>query len=216
MVIRMKKRIVMMAITGILCLSFLGCSQTGWEQEEDPFFLQEEEETGEKEIEEESLSSETKERQEEEKEPTIFAVHICGAVQNPGVYQVEEGTRMFQVLEMAGGFLDTADQEYLNLALQVEDGMQLRVPTMEETKEVNYLSLETSVQQSGAEGKIDLNKADETQLCTLPGIGESRARSIIQYRTEHGKFQRPEDIMKVSGIKEAAYEKIKDFIVVSK
>ena len=65
-------------------------------------------------------------------------------------------------------------------------------------------------------GKIDLNTADEALLCTLPGIGESRAKSIIAYRSEHGAFKRIEDVMQVSGIKEAAFEKIKEYVTVSK
>ena len=72
------------------------------------------------------------------------------------------------------------------------------------------------VNVSGEENKkVNLNTADESLLCTLPGIGESRAKSIIAYRQEHGPFQKPEDVMKVSGIKQAAYEKIKEYVTVS-
>ena len=74
---------------------------------------------------------------------------------------------------------------------------------------------EENDEPSEQERKIDLNTADETLLCTLPGIGESRAKSIIAYRQENGMFRSPEDIMNVSGIKEAAYAKIKDYIMVS-
>ncbi len=215
----MKKRIMIIMGAVGLCLFFSACQKADDKAEREDFFLEESiltEEDKETEEIEETEAVEIEEDQKEEKQPQILAVHLCGAVKEPGVYQVQEDTRIFQVLEMAGGFLPDADQDYLNLALTVEDGMQLRVPTKEETKGYSYPVVETGASTQEASGKIDLNKADEAQLCTLPGIGESRAKSIIQYRREQGDFQKPEDIMKVSGIKEAAYEKIKDYIVVSK
>ena len=157
-------------------------------------------------------------------EPVNIAVHVCGAIKQPGVYFLEEGARIVDAISEAGGFLEEADQEYVNQALLLQDGMKIDIPTKEEVKngyvgnEDNGISSVISVQ--GAEtkenGKINLNTADEALLCTLPGIGESRAKSILAYRDTHGPFEKIEDIMKVSGIKEAAFEKIKDKIIVSK
>ena len=162
----------------------------------------------------------------EEEEQELIAVHICGAVNQPGVYYLKKKQRIYEGILKAGGFREDADVDYLNQALFLEDGMKIIVPTREETEE-----LETSVQKNGEDNfiqkaaslgefevkqqKVDLNTADEELLCTLPGIGESRAKSIIAYRREHGDFQKAEDIMNVSGIKEAAYEKIKDYVTVS-
>ena len=116
-----------------------------------------------------------------------------------------------------------AEQEYLNLASLLEDGMQIIVPTkdevreiMEEKKSESLVISSKNQEQETDEGKIDINRADEKELCTLPGIGEGKAKAIIQYRTENGFFKVPEDIMKIPGIKEAAYGKIKDLITVSK
>ena len=154
-----------------------------------------------------------------------IAVHICGAVNHPGVYYLEENQRVCDGILKAGGFREDADEDYLNQALFLEDGMKITVPTKEETEAMNpkvppsetgdFIETAPLVQGADTQQKVDLNTADETLLCTLPGIGKSRAQSIIAYRREHGAFENTEDIMKVSGIKEAAYEKIKDYVTVS-
>ena len=202
---------------------------------------------------------------EEQVEASEIAVHICGAVKQPGVYYLKENQRLYEGIQKAGGFREDAKEDYLNQALVLEDGMKIVVPTKEEVKREELLKSENQ-KEKGAEtgksvnsektsdsyiysqkttenlamedgwiqrkeiqpeteeelnesensnGKVDLNTADETLLCTLPGIGESRAKSIIAYRQEHGPFQQPEDVMKVSGIKQAAYEKIKSYVMVS-
>ena len=155
-----------------------------------------------------------------------IAVHICGAVNQPGVYLFTGTPRVYEGIEKAGGFREDAKQDYLNLALFLEDGMKVMVPTIEqakqwETAEGNEASgmgkvkeVPTAKEQESSKGKVNINTADITLLCTLSGIGESRAKSIITYREKHGEFQKIEDIMQISGIKEAAFEKIKDEITV--
>lgn len=140
-------------------------------------------------------------------------VHICGAVNEPGVYQLPEGSRIYQAVEMAGGFLPEADERCLNLAAVVADGMQITVYTKEEAA--------TAVQSGGGmedsgtyPSKIDINTAGKEALMTLKGIGESRAEAIIAYREEHGPFEQIEDIMLVPGIKDGAFQKIKADITV--
>lgn len=178
------------------------------------------------------------------------AVHICGAVNRPGVYYFKNNQRLYEAIQKAGGFREDADQDYLNQAMVLEDGMKIVVPTEEETDRIkrsedilmeneddsmdkgkNYIQTEVSsdmidqgfIQKENVSdetesksGKVDLNTADVALLCTLPGIGESRAKSIIAYREEHGPFQKTEDVMNVSGIKEAAFKKIKDYVMVSR
>ena len=148
--------------------------------------------------------------------PTVY-VHICGAVERPGVYQVEEGSRVFQVVEEAGGFLEEAAPDYLNMADAVSDGMKLVVPYADEL-EAGQAYGETGQAAAGvfASGpaKININTADKAALMTLKGIGESRAEDIIRYREQTGGFQMIEDIMNVSGIKDASFEKIRDDITV--
>ena len=143
--------------------------------------------------------------------PVYHYVHICGEVNAPGVYRVLEGSRIFQAVEQAGGFTDDAASEYLNLAELTEDGMKIEVPSVEE---VEHGEFPVSGDPAAAGGKVNINKATAQELMTLTGIGESRAADIIRYREENGGFQTVEDTMKVPGIKEGAFEKIKDNISV--
>lgn len=133
-------------------------------------------------------------------------VHVCGEVVCPGVYELKEGQRVYEAIAMAGGFTQEAAQSALNLAEPVYDGMKLTVPDQEQADQ--------TVSGAGTEagGKIDINTASKEQLKTLRGIGDARADDIIRYRQEHGRFQKIEDIMKVPGIKDSAFEKIKDDI----
>jgi len=143
-----------------------------------------------------------------EYEKKKLLVHVCGAVQKPGVYELSEGDRISDAIKLAGGMTKEADEDYLNLAQVITDGMQIRVPTKAEAKEMPAGS------SVGQKLLVNINTADEAALCTLTGIGSSRAKSIIAYREKHGKFTCIEDIMKVSGIKESSFEKIKDEITV--
>ena len=141
---------------------------------------------------------------------TDIYVHICGAVINPGVYQVPAGTRVYQALELAGGSSDDAYLSGINLADKLADGQKVYIPSEGENAE-GILSIDSGDVQSVM---ININTASEAELMTLPGIGQSRAKDIINYRLKKGLFESIDDIMKVSGIKEAAFEKIKDLIKV--
>lgn len=147
---------------------------------------------------------------ESESSKALIVVHICGYVMEPGVYETEEGSRVYQIIELAGGFAPGAAEGYLNLAETVSDGQKLVVPSLEEAGEDRY-GLSPSESESSL---VNINTADRDRLMSLPGIGESKALAIIAWRTEHGAFETIEDIMQVSGIKESAYEKIKLLITV--
>lgn len=135
-------------------------------------------------------------------------VHVCGEVNTPGVYELPEGSRIFEAVDAAGGFTAEAAESSLNLAKTIADGMQIVVLNKEEAQNASEMAVEQ------ASGLVNINKASKEQLMTLPGIGESRAEDILRYRKESGGFQKIEDIMKVSGIKDAAFQKIKDSITV--
>lgn len=139
---------------------------------------------------------------------TMIYVHVCGAVNSPGVVEIPEGSRGQAALEAAGGFAEDAAEDAVNLAEVLRDGMQLYFPTKEES--VAW----TVQQQAESEGLVNLNTAGVEALCTLPGIGEAKAKAIVAYREANGAFERVEDIMQVSGIKESAYNQIKDLVVV--
>lgn len=155
----------------------------------------------------------------------ICYVYICGEIVNPGVYRMEEGSRVFQTVELAGGFTEQAAVEYLNMADTVQDGMKLVVPSKSELEEGQKYGLNpglgadsgSALNGAGASlapVKVNLNTAGREELMTLKGIGEAKADDIIKYRKEQGPFRRIEDIMKISGIKEAAFQKIKNDITV--
>ena len=233
---------------GIMSLFLLGCAessflltekespkmQEGQVLEDDQVALEEQVAEDEQTTLEEQVTEESQTVLEETQE---IVVHICGAVNNSGVFFLEEGERVYHAIELAGGLRADADGDYINQAQLLEDGMKIVIPTKEETKRwkekeqeaeakpyeegeaetfyVQYAESDSSTVGDEKSGKVNLNTADEKMLCTLPGIGTSRAKSIIDYRTKNGVFKRIEDVMKVSGIKEAAFEKIKDFITVS-
>ena len=149
-------------------------------------------------------------------ESTGVWVHICGRVISPGVYRLPVGSRVFQAVEAAGGFSEDAACDFLNLAGTVSDGMQIYVPGAEEVKEGN-VPLQTGgegSETSKEDRRININTATKEELMTLKGIGESRAEDIIRFREDSGKFRKIEDIMKVPGIKNTAFQKIKENITV--
>lgn len=143
-----------------------------------------------------------------ETEAAVCLVHICGEVNAPGVYELPEGSRIFEAVECAGGFTEQAEDTILNLAAPVSDGMQIVVYSKEEAE------AQIKAREEADAGLVNLNTASLEELMTLKGIGESRAEDIIRYREEHGGFQEIEDIMNVPGIKEAGFQKIKDSIKV--
>ena len=155
----------------------------------------------EKEVRSEEIST------EEKVQKTVF-VHVCGAVKSPGVYELPASSRTMDAVNAAGGFLDHAASDQINLAAVLKDGDQIRIYTEEE--------LETAAGGSSEleDGMMDLNSASKEQLMELPGIGETKAEAILSYREEVGGFQTIEELKNVSGIKESVFEKIKDKIIV--
>lgn len=143
-------------------------------------------------------------------------VYVCGAVKNPGIYELPQGARIFEAIQKAGGFSPEADQEWLNQAEQVRDGQRLRVYTAEETAGLEEDGVFLDNRETWKEGpqKINLNTASKDELMTLSGIGEAKAEAILAYRREHGAFASIEEIQNIPGIKSAVFSKIKDQIVV--
>lgn len=139
-------------------------------------------------------------------------VHVSGYVNKPGVYMLDAGSRVYEAIELAGGFQEEADEAFLNLAAMLQDGQKIVVLSEEEAETAMGASGYDSSESETGVKLININTATKESLMTLPGIGESRAESIITYREKNGDFSSIKDIMKVSGIKEAAFEKIKDYI----
>lgn len=141
----------------------------------------------------------------------VITVYICGEVALPGVYDMEVGDRICDIIERAGGFTEYASTTYLNQAEVIVDGQKIYVPTVEEVDAGDVL-LESSVEEQ--DGKVNINTASKEELMTLSGIGESKADAIIAYREDNGGFDAIEDIQEISGIKEAVFSTIEDQICV--
>lgn len=140
-------------------------------------------------------------------------VQIQGAVRSPGVYEIEGDTRLFEIVEKAGGLTEDAAYERINQAKQVSDGESIYIKTQSEADEEDRIAA-LATENGESSGKININTADEQSLMTLAGIGESKAKMIIEYRTSNGSFTSIEDIMKIQGIKEGVFNKIKNDITV--
>ena len=142
-------------------------------------------------------------------EKTYIYIDVKGAVKNPGVYKLESDSRLFQVIQLAGGLREDADQNAINFSVILKDQDVVYVPTYDE----EYPNISTSI-DSQIGGVININTATLEQLESLPGIGPSTAQKIIDYRTDNGSFVAIEDIMNVSGIGETTFAEIKDLITV--
>ncbi len=155
---------------------------------------------------------------QEKDEPPMIYVHLCGAVMNPGVYEVSESSRVFDVIEQAGGLSQEAAGDYINQAQQVKDGQRIYIPTKDEVEGMSpvvELSTDDQNPSSTTDKKlININLADAKELMELPGVGEAKAASIIEYRNANGSFQTIEELMKIPGIKEGLFNKVSSYITV--
>ena len=159
-------------------------------------------------------------------------VYVCGAVNTPGVYELEAGARLYEAIARAGGVREDGAEESINQAQAVSDGERLYIPTDEEVRQgLDAYLLSGSAggdaaagsqsavpggpSGSSAGGKVNINTASREELKTLNGIGDTRAGSIVMYRESNGLFGSIEDLMKVEGIKEGVFNKLKDDITVN-
>lgn len=161
----------------------------------------------------EFTNEEVKEEITEEIVEEEILVDVKGAVKNPGVYYARSGDRVIDVIDEAGGLMEDADEAAVNFAMRVADEMVIYIPKEGEEVELPEEIL-APVQKSEREGKINLNKADQSELETLPGIGPSKAEAIIEYRENEGPFKAIEDLMLVSGFGEKTFTKLKEKITV--
>ena len=167
-------------------------------------------------------------------------VDIKGMVNNPGVYEVDDGSRVIDVINASGGLIEGADTSNINLSKKLKDENVIIIGSIKEPEKiieyvykececpkfndacisnnevVNYQESEISKSESfnedASNNLVSINSANLEALMSLPSIGESKAKSIIKYREENDGFKQIEDIMNVSGIGNALFEKIKDFI----
>lgn len=146
-------------------------------------------------------------------------VHITGEILNPGLYELEEGSRINDLIKLAGGETQNADLNKINLAYELSDGEKIYVPSISDENPTYIYSdagenvLENSKNSSNTKNdKININKASSDELQKISGIGPSLAEKIINYRNSNGNFQNIEDLKNVSGIGEKKFETIKEHI----
>ena len=167
--------------------------------------------------------------QEEEKIGIIntkekVVVHVIGEVNNPGVITLDDGSRIIDAINLAGGKTEEADLSKINLAYVIEDGTQIYIPRINENlNEVELISSDAgkgviinseSIEREKVETKVNINTANKEKLMTLPGVGETTAQKIVEYREQNGKFKKIEELQNVNGIGESKYNSLKDKIIV--
>ena len=153
---------------------------------------------------------------EETEEKSTIKIYITGQVNFPGVIELAEGSRISDAIEIAGGLTENANIKNVNLAYPLEDGEKIYIPNTEEEniESINSIdNIDDGISQNQS-SKININKASSKDLQTLNGIGESLAKSIIEYREKNGKFSKVDDLLNVPGIGEAKFAKIKEQIKV--
>ena len=156
-------------------------------------------------------------------------IHVTGAVKTPGIVKLDDGSRIEDAIEAAGGLTEDADISNVNLAYVLDDGTKIKIPSLsdedinneediitDESGEgiIEEIDSTSSSNSQNSTSNININKATEAELDTLPGIGPSLASKIIEYREQNGKFSSIEDIKNVSGIGDSKFEEIKDLISV--
>lgn len=187
-------------------------------------------------INKEETNDKTEVNEEEEYSDTMIIVHVSGAVNQEGIVELNPNSRIADAIDKAGGLREDAYINKINLAYVLEDGMKIYIPNVNEKTQNqdlsntsdnadNYVTKESGVEAANIDDttkvnsnsqssnkKININKATESELESLPGIGPATAQKIINYRNEKGKFNNIEDIKNVSGIGDSKYNNIKDLI----
>lgn len=163
------------------------------------------------------IVNENEEANEKDLEKEKIIIHVIGEVQNTGIVELEEGARISDIIEAAGGSTENADLSKVNLAYEVEDGQKVYIPSILDKEVEQYVTAESGDGVIGEETNnklVNINTATQTELETLSGIGPSTALKIIKYREENGKFKNIEDIQNVPGIGDSKFENIKESICV--
>lgn len=229
--------IVIIVVVVLLGISYFLYAKSNEEIEEEPVVLKKEKND---EIKEEQTNNNINEQIQINEPKNYLYIDIKGAVNNPNVYMIEEGKRIIDAINIAGGLKEDADTSILNLSKKLTDEMYIIIYTKSEIEEYKKQKLndkeilekleedllivddyndakiktEEVIEDTNTEIKISINTATKEELLTINGIGDSKADSIIKYREENGEFKTIEDIKNVSGIGDSLFEKIKEYITI--
>ena len=184
------------------------------------YFINNKNQTNNIELDENILVSNQDTNQTNQYTEEIVIVHITGSVKTPGIVKLKEGSRIEDAIEAAGGLTENADISNVNLAYVLDDGTKIKIPNLddEDIGDEDVLSKDSGEgiiqedEKTTNTNIVNINKATENELSTLPGIGNSLATRIVEYRRQNGNFKTIEDIKNVSGIGESKFANIKDFI----
>jgi competence protein ComEA len=131
-------------------------------------------------------------------------VYVTGSVRSPGVYKLQAGSRLFHLIEAAGGLNGFADPVAVNMASLLEDGLHVHVPKKGERVSENTTAAESSPtappRTRSTKGRVDVNRASQEELTSLKGVGPSLAKKIVEHRGKNGPFRSAEDLLQVKGI----------------
>ena len=216
-----KKKILIIAT--LLIITLIGGIIYFYTQASDADFLNFEDEKNET-IDTSDWTNSTKE--ETIKEEKKILIHITGEVNNPGVVSLEEGARIIDAINEAGGSTEKADLGKVNLAYILEDAQKVYIPSTNEADNKDYVSESSGqitvvtdsandlIAKANEKIMVNINTANEVELQRIPGIGEIIASRIVAYRKQNGKYKTIEDIQNVSGVGTSKFQKIKQYICV--
>ncbi len=212
-----QKRTAKTAISCLLLLLLYGCANQGQSASgisvftEEPVLeegISQTDRTWEEEEEATETDEHTARRTSSSGEEQVLTVYVCGAVKSPGVYELHGNSRVYEAVALAGGMTKDAALAAVNQAELLSDGQMIVIPTVEEQQAVS------EAEEAREEGLVNINSADLEDLKTLPGIGDSKARSILAYREKNGAFQTIDDIKNVEGIGDGVFAKLENCIKV--
>lgn len=195
---------------GLICIAVCGCGSGEISLYEDTEAVSEDQttETG------NADDSETAEPETSSETVGKIKVYVCGAVRSPGVYELDADARINDALEAADGFAENADIDMVNLAEELSDGQKIYFPVEGEEIPSDTGKDQNDLADAGSDRLININEAGARELTELPGIGETRAGQIIEYRQTYGRFSVKEDLKNVSGIGDSIYRKLETYITV--
>lgn len=206
-----KKQKIIITIIGILMVLFIGFYIISKTNSKEYDYLEIEEN--------EIMDNDIVNEQNLNGEDNKIIIHVTGSIKNEGIVEAKDGARISEIIDLAGGATEEADLSKINLAYAVKDGQKIYVPSVNDNNNIENISEDAGENvvdnnMDKTEEKVNINKASQTELETLSGIGPSTALKIINYREENGDFEKIEDIKNVPGIGEAKYESLKESICI--